>query len=76
MQVAEHKGTTAAISGGQRGVRQGDRRSLSPSQEVLIRTLLTEKMPDQLKLGFALWTRLQVAIYFVSQANKNDHCTC
>lgn len=28
-QVAEHKGEKAAIAGGQRGVRQGDRRSLS-----------------------------------------------
>src|SRR3546814_2773736 len=56
-QVAEHKGEKAAIAGGQRGVRQGDRRSLSSSQEVLIRTLMTDKMPDQLKLGFALWTR-------------------
>ncbi len=50
-QVAEHKGEKAAIAGGQRGVRQGDRRSLSPSQEVLVRTLMTDKMPDQLKLG-------------------------
>ena len=56
-QVAEHKGEKAAIAGGQRGVRQGDRRSLSSSQEVLIRTLMTDKMPEQLKLGFALWTR-------------------
>src|SRR3546814_4399082 len=56
-QVAEHKGEKAVIAGGQRGVRQGDRRSLSSSQEVLIRTLMTDKMPDQLKLGFALWTR-------------------
>ncbi|MDH1340231.1 transposase [Ectopseudomonas oleovorans] len=38
-QVAEHKGEKAAIAGGQRGVRQGDRRSLSSSQEVLIRFL-------------------------------------
>ena len=55
--VAEHKGAKAAIAGGQRGVRQGDRRSLSSSQEVLIRTLMTDKTPDQLNLGFALWTR-------------------
>ena len=38
-QVAEHKGEKATIAGGQRGVRQGDRRSLSSSQEVLIRFL-------------------------------------
>ena len=38
-------------------MRQGDRRSLSSTQEVLIRTLMTDRMPDQLKLGFALWTR-------------------
>lgn len=30
---------------------------MSLSQEVLIRTLMADKMPDQLKLGFALWTR-------------------
>src|SRR3546814_17630169 len=53
-QVAAHKGEKAAIAGGQRGVRQGDRRSLSSSQEVLIRTLLPDQMPDQLKLGLAL----------------------
>ncbi|WP_165675938.1 IS630 family transposase [Metapseudomonas otitidis] len=55
--VAESKGEKAAISGGQRGARQGERRSLSSAQEVLVRTLMTDKMPDQLKLGFALWTR-------------------
>src|SRR3546814_10646685 len=32
-QVAEHKGEKAAIAGGQRGVRKGDRRSLSRSEE-------------------------------------------
>lgn len=57
VQVAEHKDKKAAIAGCQRGVRQGDRRSLSPSQVVLVRTLMTDKMPDRLKLGFALWTR-------------------
>lgn len=38
-------------------MRQSNRRSLSPTQEVLIRTLMTDRMPDQLKLGFALWAR-------------------
>lgn len=31
-EVAERQGATAVIAGGQRGVRQGERRSLSPSQ--------------------------------------------
>lgn len=56
-QGAEHKGEKTAIAGGQRCVRQSDHRSLSPSQEVPVRTLMTDKMPDQLKLGFAVWTR-------------------
>lgn len=57
VEVARHTGAAVAIAGGQRGVRHGERRSLSQAQEVLIRTLMTDKMPDQLKLGFALWTR-------------------
>lgn len=52
---AVHEGEKTAIIGRQRGARHGVYRSLRPCQEVLIRTLMTNKMPDQLKLGFALW---------------------
>lgn len=55
--TAEHQGKEAAIKGGQRGSLPGERRSLSSEQESLIRTLLLDTMPDQLKLDFALWTR-------------------
>lgn len=56
-ETAAQEGKQAAIKGGQRGARAGERRSLTETQEVLIQTLITDKMPDQLKLGFALWTR-------------------
>ncbi len=55
--VAARMGLQTAIDGGQRGSTLGQRRSLTASQEVLIQTLITDKMPDQLKMGFALWTR-------------------
>ena len=55
--VAESQGKEAAIEGGQRGSLPGERRSLSPEQEALIRILLLDTMPDTLKLDFALWTR-------------------
>lgn len=43
-----------------RGRREGHCRRLNPDQERQLRRLLSEKMPDQLKLPFALWTRRAV----------------
>lgn len=40
-----------------RGRMPGEQRALLPAQEAAIRTLICEKTPDQLKLGFALWNR-------------------
>lgn len=57
VEVAQRQGKAAAIEGGQRGSLPGERRRLSPEQEALIRTLLLDTMPDQLKLAFVLWTR-------------------
>lgn len=44
-----------------RGRRVGDCRHLSVEQEAQIRKLLIDKVPEQLKLDFALWTRQAVA---------------
>ena len=40
-----------------RGVRKGTGRTLTPEQERDIRRAMVDKVPDQLKLPFALWTR-------------------
>ncbi len=44
-----------------RGRTIGRYRRLNSEQERDIRELLVEKTPDQLKLGFALWTQRAVA---------------
>lgn len=54
------EGLKAAVDGGKRGVAIGERRTLSASQENKIQSLITDKMPDQYKLAFALWTRTAV----------------
>jgi len=43
-----------------RGRRTGDKRTLDDAQEREIQRLIMDKSPDQLKLGFALWTRRAV----------------
>ena len=48
---------SGAIKLGHRGRRHGDQRSLLLTQEKEIQRILIDKMPDQLKLAFALWTR-------------------
>lgn len=58
--VSQSQGSEAAISGGRRGARFGQGRLLSPEQEVMVRGWIIERMPDQLKLPFALWTRAAV----------------
>ena len=54
------EGIKSAIDGGQRGTELGSRRTLSVAQEWAVQELMREKMPDQLKLSFALWTRAAV----------------
>jgi transposase len=43
-----------------RGRKAGSHRTLSSEQEKEIQKLIQEKAPDQLKLPFALWTRIAV----------------
>ena len=46
----------------QGGRKVGEHRSLTAEQEAEIRKLITDKTPDQLKLGFALWNRQAVGM--------------
>ncbi len=43
-----------------RGRKLGDQRTLTPEQERRIQNAIVDKEPDQLKLPFALWTRIAV----------------
>lgn len=43
------------------GRRSGDGRLLDAAQEAMVRKLITDKTPDQLKMPYALWTRAAVA---------------
>lgn len=43
-----------------RGAKSEDRKLLTTKQEKQIQNMITDKMPDQLKLDFALWTRKAV----------------
>jgi transposase len=43
-----------------RGVKSEDKKLLSAKQEKAIQSMIVDKMPDQLKLEYALWTRKAV----------------
>ena len=43
-----------------RGVSSADKKLLSTAQELAIQSMITDVMPDQLKLDYALWTRKAV----------------
>jgi transposase len=51
------KGGKRAIQVRVRGRRRGEQRTLTKEQEHQLQRLLVDKMPDQLRLPFALWTR-------------------
>lgn len=43
-----------------KGLRSEDKKLLSEEQEKSIQKMIVDKMPEQLKLDFALWTRKTV----------------
>jgi len=51
------KQKTAVLTVKKRGIKFGEGRSLTPSQETEIQNIIKDKYPDQLKFDFALWTR-------------------
>ena len=51
---------SACIKEGKRGRRFGEKRQLTPDQEMEIRQILIDKHPEQMKLSFMLWTRAAV----------------
>lgn len=57
---AYETGGPKAVTLRKRGRRPGSGRRLSGEQEKQLRQMIRDKTPDQLKLAFALWTRLAV----------------
>jgi len=51
------QGGEAAIKLGQRGRRSVEQRRLTTEQESVLKKLICDKNPDQMKLPFALWNR-------------------
>lgn len=51
----------ASLIRDERGRALGEGRTLTAVQEKELKKLIADKLPDQLKLGFALWTRRAVA---------------
>jgi transposase len=58
--MARTSGKKLVIKGGQAGRVYGAKRRLSSDQESEIRRLIIDKMPDQMKMPFALWTRAAI----------------
>ena len=50
----------SSLKSRQRGRKSGEFRLLNPEQESFVQKAIVDKMPDQLKLSYALWTRKAV----------------
>ena len=53
-------GGLAALKARKRGIEVGQSRRLTPQQEKHLQKLITDKVPDRLKLSYVLWTRKAV----------------
>ena len=50
------------LVGGRPGRRPDEQKAVSLEQEIRIKRLITDTCPDQLDMGFALWTRAAVSL--------------
>ena len=71
MARVESLGEASAIAGKPRGYAVGTNRQLSAEQEVDIQSLIVDRMPDQLKMAYALWTRKAVRELIEDQTGVN-----
>jgi transposase len=55
-----NKGGIKALQLKHKGRKSGEKRTLSAEQEAKVRKMIQEKCPEQLKMPFALWTRIAV----------------
>lgn len=55
------QGGDAALRCKKKGAKNGMLKLLSTDQELQVQRMITDKMPDQLKLNFGLWTRKAVS---------------
>lgn len=56
----KHYNETGSFKSKKKGVKSEDKKLLSLSQEKSIQLMIVDKMPDQLKLDYELWTRKAV----------------
>jgi transposase len=66
-QLYKKKGAESLVKG-TRGRSHGDQRNLTPELEGEIKRLIIDKVPNQLKLSFALWTRDAVRLLIEQKA--------
>ena len=71
MARVESLGEASAIAGKPRGYAVGTNRQLSAEQEADIQSLIVDRMPDQLKMAYALWTRKAVRELIEDQTGVN-----
>lgn len=68
------KGGLDALKPKVRGRKEGERRNLSAELESKVRNLLIDNTPDEIELGFNLWTRnaIQLAVKLVREQEEQE----
>lgn len=66
-------GGMAALAPCKRGRREGEQRALSVEQEARIRQMICDARPEQLKMEFALWSRIAVRELIVREYGVELH---